>query len=298
MAYTELDVLNYRRIGGGVYDAPHDPLVRAIESRHATPALVVEVLRRVERYDTNGWEGRARQQVREAAARSPHTDPELLAGWVTGGDIAAIYAAANPGLGAERVAHLWVTRGVPRVLLLGNPHLDRELFVRHWRDMPTAALLNPNAPQAVLVDGAKLYPEAALSNPAYPKHLLEQALDPARTFGAIEAVTAILNPQLTLDELRHHRQTWTEQLTSPDAFGVRRAREVLLLAAEGIDARLVIDDPWSVPAHRLSALDVVDPVADVVLAGGEPADAVTALLRARFGGTVKELLGCADSITS
>lgn len=262
-------------------------LAATVASRYSSPVVIAGTLRFCEEYDPD----RVRTRIaRRLAAASPHANADTLHRSVLNRDpLVADVAAPNPALGAERVAELWEATHFQ--WLLSNPHVDSALLEEHSRKWPNFVAVNPAAPEAILRDREiqKRCLWGVLRNAACPRDILATHL--RRTGDS--AVASVTNPQLTLDELVELHE-W-----HIDAHGRSSARLVLVAIEQRILEHQAVMDPLAVHTRHLDDVDVLDPLADAL---ADPdsigAQAVTVLLAGGFDGTIGELLGCAEGITT
>lgn len=275
-SYNATQLLEYFTVTRGEFVAP----CATITSRYATPATVAEVLAAAPK-GTGGP-----NPVAATASRSAHTDPRTLTRWVlenTSG--CAQGAAGNPALDAQTVAKLWADTSNP--YLLANPHADPALLDEHHATNPDIVATNPAAHPDLLRACATTNRWKVLMNPACPRDLIDEAL----TTPSAADVWVTGNPQLTIDELLELHDHYR---TSGDQWADRAAAQV----SEHIRRKLIVTAPLTLQVARLRFDDVIDPLADVILAAGDAADAARALLAASFRGTIGELIEVAAGITA
>lgn len=280
---------------------PHDAAAAVIASRYATVEIVADTLGSCSAADP---ERTFTRDAWLAAAASPLTDPGDLYEWVLTEPMLADTAAANPELGPDRVAELWSTTRNPA--LLSNPHIGATLLRGHADQHPRRVGANPSAPADVLRSCHLLglfFRPMVVRNPACPRDLLNEAF----TSGTSMFLFAVSNQALTLAELNAMRAVELDALAADP--GHPRGR--LNVLERVIDRHLVTVDPHSVRTLRydhghgddiiargaVGHLDVIDPLAEAILAEDDTADAATALLAGGFDGTVGELLDCAAGVT-
>lgn len=281
-SYTTAELLAYFNVTRPGLAAP----AAALTSRYTTPTVVGEILEHCENVDP---EQSSTGYLWAVAASSPHTNPELLCDWVANNTPRrAEPAAANPALDPDLVAELWERTG--HLHLLSNPHIDPGLLGEHLVGNRDIIATNPAASPEILTACLAVNRRAVLVNPACPRELLDPALVNPRGGD----VWAIANPRLTLEELLDLDRRYRELVDE----GAPWARQAVVESSAHIRRRLTLDSPRDVPAEELHLGDVNDPLAEVLITGGDCADAVTALLRGGFTGTVGTLLACAAAVTA
>jgi hypothetical protein len=206
----------------------------------------------------------------------------------------AAAAAGNAGLGAERVAELWDSTRY--AWLLSNPHMRTETVTRHAETHPLAVANNPNATRTAL---RRAYATPAgrrtvLCHPRCPTDLIADEL---------ERDTLVMNwfldqPQVTdaqLEALERRTLLGATPGNSHVTSAGRRTRRAQLITAE-LERRQRLRSGPIVADLRHG--DAPDDVAAVLRAGGDHADALIALIRHGFDGTVTELIGVASGLVA
>lgn len=279
-SYTTAELLRYMELTRLRLDGPAIATARhysdAVASRYATSDGIAEILQRCEAIDPERDHTSA---VWVAAANNPTTPRAYLHRMATSSSPTRWrdLAMANPGLGASAVEQLWAATENPE--LLANPHIAPALLYDHFDEHAEIIAVNPAASPTVLRRCWSTWYERVLVNPSCPRDLLDHALH----YGNFAAGTlAALNPTLTtadLEALRDRRVVVAPTIT-------RRLQRLRTTEA-----------PTEVEARFTGELDVLDPLAELIDTDPDAADAVAALLRGHFDGTVGELIACASVIT-
>lgn len=260
-------------------------LVGAINSEHITTEGIATLLERCP-VDAAGFDF---SSVRDAAERSCRTDPALLEQWVREADGGPCQAAANPALGPPVVAELWGATRLPG--LLKNPNIDHAVLWENLDGHVYVICENPAAPPELIRRCALLANRpAVLLSPACPGDLLDAAFAAAGR----DAVWAAMNPRLSVEDLVRLSGQDLDR-NSPLGPHIKSANTIV---AERLELHAAHTNPLDAQTYLLGHLDVVDPLAEVLFTGGDTADAVTALLRGGFTGTIGELLTCAAAATN
>lgn len=272
--YRYMQVIPLPSFVTGAAAAPYR-CARVVRSRHADAAVIDAVLHAC---NAQLPDGILTENVWIAAGYNPRTAPELLRRLAALPD-ADIGVRRNPSLGADVVADLWASTNCEG--LLGNPVIATQVLHEQYEQNASWIACNPAAPAELLRSCWAAGHRQALSNPALPRDALEVALE---SNDENIVAWAVWNPQLTVAELETLRARHV---------GTRLAD----FFAQRIQQELVTTAPLDVEVRYLDDLDVIDPLADAILAEGDHADAVISVLRAGFTGTVGELLECAGAVT-
>jgi hypothetical protein len=281
--------------------APHSPAAasRGLDARrdaaivrccHSSSQLISDTV--------DGASSTAIGLVVRGAAANPNTDRQLIEAFLEHPDVGHI-AAGNAGLDAGQVNTWYANRSFllsdavrgsdTHRGLLSNPHIAREHLAEAVRDQDRNddymfVALNDAAPGDLLAEIVRRCPDA-YSHRNCPDDVVRAGLE---SNSAIERRAAAANP-------RHDAGALDAIL---DAEQRRRAANAGVLAAisDGMQRLELRANPGRIHVAALHATPIVERLADVLDAGGDHADAVVALIRSGFDGTVDDLIGVASGL--